>query len=78
MSCKKNHKDENYIFQRTLGNGIISNGEGGYHVIIDPENTHDLDTNPKYVYDVEIRVNDINFVKTIIEGVIRLKPDTTR
>lgn len=73
-SCRETYDSKDYIFQRTLEDGIVK-VDDRYVVTIDPENTAGLPAK-KYVYDVEMWFGDT--CKTIIAGMIFLKPDVTR
>lgn len=75
FSCKENPDDEQYIFQKTLGNGITKLNDGGYYVKIDPDETKEL-TQFGYYYDLEIRIG--NDIHTPLKGRLSIKWDVTK
>lgn len=74
FSCKRNSQDENYLFQRSLNNGITKRAENQYVVRINPDNTALLEPG-QYWYDLEISKNGDIF--TIFRGVLDLLPEIT-
>ena len=74
FSCKRNSQDENYLFQRSLNNGITKRAENQYVVRINPDNTALLEPG-QYWYDLEIIKNGDIF--TIFRGVLDLLPEIT-
>lgn len=74
FSCKRNSQDENYLFQRSLNNGITKRTENQYVVRITPDNTALLEPG-QYWYDLEISKNGDIF--TIFRGVLELLPEIT-
>lgn len=74
FSCKRNSQDENYLFQKSLNNGITKRAENQYVVRINPDNTALLEPG-QYWYDLEISKNDDIF--TIFRGVLDLLPEIT-
>ena len=74
FSCKRNSQDENYLFQRSLNNGITKRAENQYVVRITPDNTALLEPG-QYWYDLEISKNGDIF--TIFRGVLDLLPEIT-
>lgn len=62
ITVKKNSRDKNIIFQKTLRNGIVNNNDGTYTVNILPNDTSNLDYG-NYGYDIELKTG--NFVKTL-------------
>lgn len=74
FSCKRNSQDENYLFQRSLSNGITKRAENQYVVRITPDNTALLEPG-QYWYDLEIEKNGDIF--TIFRGVLELLPEIT-
>ena len=74
FSCKRNSQDENYLFQRSLNNGITKRAENQYVVRITPDNTALLEPG-QYWYDLEISKNGDIF--TIFRGVLELLPEIT-
>jgi len=73
LSCKKNLEDEEYIFQKSIGDGITRTEEG-YRFRVAPADTASAETG-NYFYDVVISVNDD--VYTILNGMLSLIPDVT-
>ena len=74
FSCKRNSQDENYLFQKSLNNGITKRAENQYVVRINPDNTALLEPG-QYWYDLEIIKNGDIF--TIFRGVLDLLPEIT-
>ena len=74
FSCKRNSQDENYLFQKSLNNGITKRTENQYVVRITPDNTALLEPG-QYWYDLEISKNGDIF--TIFRGVLELLPEIT-
>ena len=56
FSCKKNKDDENYIFQKSIENGIYKVADGKYGIRVAPEDTKNVDAGI-YYYDLQIQVN---------------------
>ena len=74
FSCKRNSQDENYLFQKSLNNGITKRAENQYVVRINPDNTALLEPG-QYWYDLEIIKNGDIF--TIFRGILELLPEIT-
>lgn len=78
FSCKKNKNDTEYVFQKSLGDGIekTSTTTTGrtYKVIVDADDTKDLDEG-HYYYDLQIAVDD--YVFTPIIGLLKIDMDVT-
>lgn len=74
FSCKRTVKDDTYVFQKTLDDGIEVS-EDIYTVRIAPEDTADLNAR-RYVYDLEIAVDQD--VYTLMMGNLDLIADVTR
>lgn len=75
FSVKENPDDENYVFQKTLTDGITQLSDGGYYVKIEPDDTKDL-AKQKYYYDLELNIGDD--VYTPRKGYLEIKWDVTR
>lgn len=75
MSCKENPEDENYLFQKSLENGITKVETGKYRVRVAPADTKNLDPGT-YRYDLEIGVNGDIF--TVLRGKLKIVEDITR
>lgn len=75
FSCKTSASANNYVFQKTLDNGISKVETGKYRVRVAPEDTKNL--LPKaYKYDLQIGVN--GDVYTILKGELAITEDITR
>lgn len=70
FSCKINSDDTNYIFQKSINNGISLVENGKYRVRVAPNDTKNIEVG-YYYYDLEIGVN--GDIYTILRG--RLKVD---
>ena len=75
FSCKKNPNDEEYIFQKSLSDGISKVSNGKYRVRVAPEDTEDVEVG-NYLYDLEFGLNGDIF--TIIKGILTIENDVTR
>lgn len=75
FSCKASYSDTNYIFQKSLGNGIQKVATGQYTIRVAPIDTVDVNIGV-YCYDLEIRVN--SEVYTIMRGPLEILGDVTR
>lgn len=75
FSCKKNSDDENYIFQKSLDNGISKVANGQYRIRVAPEDTEEIEAG-NYFYDLEIGLNEDKF--TLLKGILRIETDVTR
>lgn len=76
FTVKNNYDDEEYIFQKSLGNGIqldhIDGTDYYFKVRVAPNDTKYLE--PKnYYYDLEINVNYDTF--TILKGILSVEFD---
>lgn len=76
FSVKEKAEDIEYIFQKTLEDGITINDDGSLHVRVAPEDTEDMTVNKKYKYDLQITVG--NDVYTLSIGNLMLQADITR
>lgn len=77
FTCKSNHDDNDYVFQKSLNNGITldSHDESGnyfYKIRVAPEDTETIRVG-KYYYDLQIEVNGDIF--TILKGILTLEYD---
>lgn len=75
FSCKKSAKDTNYIFQKTIADGISKAATGKYRVRVAPADTKDIDAG-SYRYDLQIGVNGDIF--TVLKGELAITEDITR
>lgn len=75
FGCRVNALDTgNYVFQKTLGSGITSLGNGEYDVRVAPADTASL-TPGLYDYDLQFTIG--SDVYTPMLGKLRLLADTT-
>lgn len=77
FSCKKTYNDDEYIFQKTLNDGISLSQEkpNTYIVRVAPADTKNVDLG-HYSYDLEISVNGDIF--TILTGILKITYEITR
>lgn len=79
FSCKKNKQDDEYIFQKTLNNGIakVEDTENGklYEVVAAPTDTEDVEDG-QYFYDLQLEANGEKF--TPLLGVLKIDWKITR
>lgn len=75
FSCKRNADDEEYVFQKSLSDGISKVSDGQYRVRVAPEDTEELEAG-NYLYDLEIGLNGDKF--TLLKGILRIETDVTR
>ena len=74
FSVKKKPDDENYIFQKSIGNGITFIEELKYRVRVAPEDTYQVAAG-KYHYDLQIGLG--SDIYTPLMGTFRLNWDVT-
>ena len=74
FSCKSNKTDYEYVFQKSLGDGITVDADGNYIVRVAPSDTADADAG-QYFYDFQIGINDD--IYTILLGTLDLLQDIT-
>ena len=75
FSVRKDYTNEEYVFQKSLGNGIEKIETGKYRIRIAPEDTAELEVG-NYYYDLEIGLNSDYF--TILKGLFAIEYDITR
>ena len=75
FSCKKNFDDTEYIFKKSIGDGISKVANNKYRVRVAPEDTENVEAG-NYCYDLEFGLNDDVF--TIIKGMLTIENDVTR
>lgn len=75
FSVKKTKIDQNYTFQKSLTNGIISIDTLKYRVCIEPQDSELLECG-EYYYDLEIGIN--NDIYTIMMGILHITEDITK
>jgi len=81
FSCKEDPNSEEYVFQKSLGDGIVKtatapDGTRTYSVTVDPSDTEDLDYKT-YYYDLEIAFSATQ-IYTPCKGLLRIDWDVTR
>ena len=78
FSCKKNKEDNEYIFQKSLSDGISevqrTQTSRQYEIVVAPEDTEEVDAE-NYFYDLEIVVGDE--VYTPLLGILKIDMDVT-
>ena len=75
FSCKKNYADKDYVFQKSLLNGIERREGNVYAIRVAPEDTENIDVG-NYYYDLQVGVNSDVF--TILHGVLMVGNEVTR
>lgn len=79
FSCKKNKDDEEYIFQKSLGDGITKTAETDisktYEVVVAPEDTVDVEDG-NYFYDLQLGAGGEIF--TPLLAILKIEKDITR
>lgn len=78
FSCKKNKDDTEYVFQKSLGNGIVkketTDTGRSYRITVDADDTKNLEEG-HYYYDLQIEVDD--YVFTPLIGLLKIEKDVT-
>ena len=74
FSCKQNYTDEDYVFQKSIGDGIEKVETGKYRIRVAPEDTATVDPG-RYYFDLEIGAN--GDIYTLMRGILELLPDVT-
>lgn len=78
FSCKKNKDDTEYIFQKSLENGIAKTKETDtsktYEVVVAPEDTEEVEDG-KYFYDLQIEVD--GEIYTPLLAILTIEKDVT-
>lgn len=75
FSCKVVPDDTEYVFQKTLGNGITKIDNENYYVKIEPEDTCDIDL-MKYYYDLKFTIGED--VYTPLKGRLGVRWNVTK
>ncbi len=79
FSCKKNKDDTEYIFQKSLEDGITKTEETEksktYEVVVTPEDTENADDG-NYFYDLQIEAD--GEVYTPLLAILKIEKDVTR
>jgi hypothetical protein len=78
FSCKKNYDDVEYIFQKSLGDGITKKQTTEtskiYEVVVAPEDTENVECG-NYFYDLQIAVN--GDIYTPLNAILKIEKDVT-
>lgn len=74
FSCKKDAEDDDYVFQKSLSDGITKLDTGKYKVRVAPNDTKTLDIG-NYQYDLQIGIN--NDIYTIMNGILTIEQEIT-
>lgn len=74
FTVKKNIKDEDYILQKSIGDGITKKSDRVYFVRVAPEDTKNIEPG-MYACDIQIGVNDDIYTPLI--GSLRVVRDVT-
>lgn len=75
FSCKSDPSDTEYVFQKSLDNGIEKESIGKYKVRVAPEDTENVEPG-KYYYDLQIGLN--SDIYTVLKGQLEIVFDITR
>ena len=75
FSCKLDARDNDYVFQKSLGEGISKVETGKYRVRVAPEDTENIEVGT-YEYDLQIGANGDIF--TVLKGKLKVVMDITR
>ena len=80
FTVKQTEDCKGACLQKTLNNGIVIVDEDEtsktFNLLINATDTDEMKTDTDYPFDIEIHCGDIK--KTIVTGVLRLKPSCTR
>lgn len=78
FSCKSNFDDYNYVFQKSLNNGIsIAETKQNYVIYIirvAPQDTQTIEPGD-YFYDMQIGINSDIF--TVLRGILKIEENVT-
>lgn len=74
FSCKTTATENTYVFQKSLGNGIVKVDQNQYQVTIDPADTSTLSPG-MYVYDLQVGME--SEVLTVLIGKLQIIQDVT-
>lgn len=74
FSCKKDIDDPEYVFQKTLEDGIQKVEENKYKVRVAPLDTKELEIG-SYIYDLQIGVEEDIF--TVMTGQLKIEKEIT-
>ena len=77
MTCKRNNKEQEPLFQKSLTSGtILKVGDGDYQFNIEPEDTNNLQFGD-YTFDIELINEGEPRIKQTITGILKLTEETT-
>lgn len=78
FSCKQNKDDKEYVFQKSIGNGItkFKSTENSiiYEVVVAPEDTKEVECG-NYFYDLQLGVDGDIF--TPLNAILKIEKDVT-
>ena len=74
FSCKTTATEDTYVFQKSLGNGIVKVDQNQYQVTINPSDTANI-TPGMYVYDVQVGIE--SEILTVLIGKLQIIQDVT-
>lgn len=74
FSCKTTATENTYIFQKSLGNGIVKVDQNQYQVTIDPADTANIAPG-MYVYDLQVGME--SEILTVLIGKLQIIQDVT-
>lgn len=75
FTVKKSYNEKGYKFQKRLSNGsIITDGQGNYSFVIQPEDTNNLSFGE---YDFDIELLKEGFIKQTFTGILELLKEVT-
>ena len=77
FSARVKYDDDDYIFQKSLNDGITLVDENTYRVRVAPEDTKNMQKG-RYYHDLQIDIGGENDVYTIFRGRLELLWDVTR
>lgn len=75
FSCKTDTSATDYVFKKTLEDGVRKLEEGKYRVRVAPEDTKDLEAGT-YAIDLQLGINED--IATPILGTLKILEDVTR
>ncbi len=74
FTCKQNDTETEFVFQKSLGNGIELVETNKYRVRVAPEDTANIEAG-NYYYDLQIGVN--GDIYTLLIGILEIQQDVT-
>lgn len=77
FTIKNSYVSDEFLIQKTLGNGITKKDDNKYHIIIEPEENSKL-LYKDYVYDIEIKIgSEVIKTKTVKRGILTVDYEVT-